>query len=150
MTDTKSEATQEVAARDTTFDGIIPKTAWISHRTSPDRKYIVWYLDINGIEKEMGRFYVHSYDGILSHSQNLPMLIQPLQAQLDSFSAKHERVLQALEIATKALKQIAGPRKKDGSYFYSIPEIQQMGDDGADADNARYALEKIDKIESLK
>lgn len=63
---------------------------------------------------------------------------------------KLERVLQMLEIATKALKQIAGPRKKDGSYFYSIPEIQKMGDDGADTDNARYALEKIDKIEMLK
>lgn len=64
--------------------------------------------------------------------------------------AKYERVLQMLEIATKALKQIAGPRKKDGSYFYSIPEIQKMGDDGADTENARYALEKIDKIESVE
>ena len=76
--------------------------------------------------------------------------VKDWQRQYDEILAKHERVLQMLEIATKALKRIAGPRKKDGSYFYSIPEIQKMGDDGADTDNARYALEKIDKIESLK
>lgn len=77
-------------------------------------------------------------------------LVKILEKELETERAKHERVLQMLEIATKALKQIAGPRKKDGSYFYSIPEIQKMGDDGTDTDNARYALEKIDKIESLK
>ena len=138
MTDTKREATQEVAARDTTFDGITPKTAWVSLRTSPDRKYIVWYLDINGIEKEMGRFYVHSYDGILSHSQNLSMLIQPLQAQLASLLAKHERVLQMLEIAKKTLLAISLPITET----INTTEVERL--------QTEAALEALAQIERLK
>lgn len=85
------------------------------------------------------------------YSDNMDLIVHVIEmSSYQDLKAKHERVLQMLEVAEKALKQIAGPRKKDGSYFYSIPEIQRMGDDGADTDNARYALEKINKIESLK
>lgn len=67
---------QQVAARDTTFDNIIPERIWINHRSSSCRKYIVWYLEINGIEKEMSRFYVGSYDGILSESHQLSWILK--------------------------------------------------------------------------
>ena len=73
---------KQVASRDATFDNIMPKTVWVSHRSSPDGKYIVWYLDVNGVEKEMGRFYVHNYDGILVQSQNITMVIKPLNDEL--------------------------------------------------------------------
>lgn len=66
-----------------------------------------------------------------------------LEQELVRERARNAKLREATEkILIKALTNIAGPKRKDGTYFYSIPQIQRMGDDGADTDTARYALEK--------
>lgn len=65
----------EIAVRDTTFDNVKLESVWISHRTTPDGKYIVCFLVLNGIEKEISRFYVHDYDGLICESTNLTWIL---------------------------------------------------------------------------
>jgi hypothetical protein len=89
---------QQVAARDTTFDGVIPERLWISTRTTQDRKYILVIAEINGIEKEIDRIYVGNYDGILSSSTQLTWVI--LQAT-DALSARLAVAQAKLEAAEK-------------------------------------------------
>lgn len=74
MTNDPKQA-QQVAARDTTFDGIVPERLWISSRIL-DKKYLQIYIEINGIEKEIERIYVGNYDGIHSSSTQLTWIIQ--------------------------------------------------------------------------
>ena len=85
----------EVAQRDTTFDGIVPKSVWISTRTTEKRDYILVIIELNGIEKEIDRIYVGNYDGILSSSHNLTWLL-----------SNASRAKKALEVAVEALDKI--------------------------------------------
>lgn len=81
MTNDLETAAQEVAARDTTFDNVIPERLWVLTRTSPDRKYIKIYIEINGIEKEVDSIYVGSYDGIISNAHNLTWILENAHMQ---------------------------------------------------------------------
>lgn len=72
--------------------------------------------------------------------------VESLSPEYADLKAKHEKVLEMLLIAEKSLSRIAGPKKKDNTYFYTIPQIQQMGDDAADTQMAREALEQIERL----
>jgi hypothetical protein len=63
---------QYVAARDTTFDNIIPKSIWISTRTTEDR------------------IYVGDYDGILSSSHQISWILQKALKENEELRIKLE------------------------------------------------------------
>lgn len=93
MTDLETAA-REVAARDTTFDNVIPERLWVLTRTSPDRKYIKIYIEVNGIEKEVDSIYVGSYDGIISNAHNLTWILSAahMQKRIDELEGELKRL----------------------------------------------------------
>lgn len=91
--------------------------------------------------------------GLVSGSEEDKELLRISRKNVDDWArefqkerAKSLALREAVEtVLIKALKNIAGPKRKDGTYFYSIRQIQQMGDDGVDTDTARLAIEKWTK-----
>lgn len=74
----QSAADQQVAARDTTFDGIVPERVWLSFHNTKRKGYLTVTLEVNGIEKVINELYIPGLDldeGICCESQNLTWLV---------------------------------------------------------------------------
>src|SRR6185312_15152756 len=82
----------EVACRDTTFDGVLPKRVWLCYNNRKQAgKGLVISIEINGIEKELNNF-VYPNDGFHLGSHNLTWILNPYREFMEDFVAKCEGI----------------------------------------------------------
>ncbi len=71
--------TDQVAARDTTFDGVVPKHLWIKISNCDKDGKLRVYFELNGIEKEIFSIvprYAEKEEGIILQSTNLSWILK--------------------------------------------------------------------------
>lgn len=69
----------QVAARDTTFDGIKPEQVWITFNNIDRKDYLTCKIEINGIGKVMHEFYIpglNPEEGVHVSSHNLSWILK--------------------------------------------------------------------------
>jgi len=95
----------QVAARDTTFDGVKIERFWIGVTNLKDKEKLQVIAEINGIDKvvwEMKPSYAERTEGLVSDYSNFKWLLEAYAEQkVLEERAKSARLLEALERLTK-------------------------------------------------
>lgn len=85
--DSGRDSLGELTARDTTFDNVIPERVWLCYDNGKHRgPYFKWFIEINGIRKEIESFYIPGIDQREGHhcgSHNLTWILAPLRSALE-------------------------------------------------------------------
>ncbi len=113
----------ELAARDTTLDGLVPEHLWVKISNCDADKKLRFSLELNGISREIFAItpsHADREEGIVLQSTNLTWILTSLRDQLASLKAENERL--ALNFIDKTvdseLYQIAKAAEKEAESLH--------------------------------